>query len=116
MANATSRSVDLDTLPKLLILVADELDQLVVRLDALIDANGPWLRVRLRVLEGEVDLQTAEVRAAEALGELRLLTVGASVDVEPSVVGTVLRAPQVVGLDDERVITLPCGSRGTAGS
>jgi hypothetical protein len=44
--------VDLDSPPELLILVADELDQLLVRKNALIDAHRPRSRVGFRVLDG----------------------------------------------------------------
>src|SRR5262245_12755861 len=75
--------VDLDAAAELLVLVADELDQLLVGQVALIDPHRPWLGVRLGVLDRHVDLQAAEVQAAEALGDLGLAAVRAAVDVQP---------------------------------
>jgi hypothetical protein len=57
--------VDLHTAPELLILVADELDRLLVDDDALVDADGERLRVRLRIVDRDVDFQLAEDRAAD---------------------------------------------------
>src|SRR3954451_2357900 len=96
-------SVELDAPPELLILVADELDDLVVWRDLLVDAERDRPGVGLGVLEGDVDFQFAVSGAAEALDEFRLLRVRAAAHVEPSVVGARLRSPQVVRLDHERV-------------
>jgi hypothetical protein len=49
--------VDLDPSTKLLILVADRLDRLLVHHRALVDADGERLRVRLRILDRDVDLE-----------------------------------------------------------
>jgi hypothetical protein len=57
--------VDLHTAPELLILVADELDRLLVDDDALVDADGERLCVRLRIVDRDVDFQLAEDRAAD---------------------------------------------------
>ena len=46
------------------VLVADEFDDLIVGRDLLIDANGEWLRIGLRVLEGDIDFELA-VRGPE---------------------------------------------------
>src|ERR1700730_15690158 len=78
-------SVDLDASPELLILVADELDRLLVHHRALVDADGERLRVRFRVLDRDVDLELAEDRAAEALREFRLIAVRTPAHVQPSV-------------------------------
>src|SRR5581483_791547 len=103
-------SVDLDPAPELLVLVADELDRLLVGQQPLIHPDRPRLRVRFRILEREIDLQVPVGRPAEPLGELRLAAVRAAVHVEPAVVRAVLRAAQVVRLDDERV-ALPVADR-----
>src|SRR6185503_21309737 len=95
--------VDFDSATELLILVADELDELAVRHDALIDAHRPRLRVRLRIVHGHVNLEVRIVQTPEALGELRLLTVRAAVDVEPSIVRAIFGAAQVVGFNHERI-------------
>src|SRR6266852_6298237 len=92
-------SVDLNFSPELLVLVTFEFDQLLIDDQPLIDAYGPGLRVRFRILERDVDLQVIEGRPAEFLGELGLLTVRTAVDVEPAVVRSVFRAAQVIGFD-----------------
>src|SRR5688572_26565275 len=74
-------SVDLDLLPELLVLVADELDQLFIGQKALIDADGPRLRIRLRIFDRQIDLQVVERRTTEALGEFRLVAVRTAVHV-----------------------------------
>ena len=53
-------------LGRLLVLQADELNQLRVEHDALFDRDGPRLRVRLRILDGDLDFQRSEVHSAEA--------------------------------------------------
>src|SRR4030095_369239 len=103
--------IDLDATPELLVLVADELDQLLIGQIALIDPDGPRFRVRLRIVDSYVDLQVPERGAADALSEFRLPAVRAAIDVEPSVVGTVVFcAPQIVGFDDKRV-AIPTADR-----
>src|SRR4030095_8926299 len=62
-----ARSIDLDLSPELLILVADELDRLLVHRHALIDADRERLRVRLRVLDSHVDFELAEEGGGGAL-------------------------------------------------
>jgi hypothetical protein len=52
------------------VLEADELDQVGIRQQALVDPDGPRLRVGLRVVDRDVDLQGAEVRAPEAFDDL----------------------------------------------
>src|SRR5215471_3600848 len=96
-------SVDLHPPAKLLVLVADELDELGVRHDLLVDADREWLRVRLRIVDRDVDFEPPERGPAEALCELGLLAVRTAADVEPAVARTVFGAAQVVRLDDERV-------------
>ena len=95
--------MELDAAAELLVLVADELDQLLVGHQPLIDAHRPWLRVRLGILDRQIDLQMAVSRPPDALGELGVAAVRAAVDVHPAVVGTIFRASKIVGLDDERV-------------
>src|SRR5215831_378786 len=96
-------SVDFDPPAKLLVFVADELDELGVRHDLLVDANRERLRVRLRIVNRDVDLEPAEGGPAEALREFGLLAVRTAADVEPAVARTVFGAAQVVRVDDERV-------------
>src|SRR5688572_6166587 len=102
-APAAGPSVDLDSATELLILVTDELDQLLVGHEALIDADRPWFRVCLRIIDRQVDLQVSERRPTDALGEPHLLTVRTAVHVEPAVVRAVFGAAQVVGFDNQRV-------------
>src|SRR5580765_4345394 len=107
---ASSLLVDLDLSSELLILVADELDQLRVGQDLLVDPDGKRLGVRLRIVDGDVDLEPSECRPPETLGEFRLLAVWATADVKPAIARTILRASEVVGFDDERV-ALPAADR-----
>src|SRR4030095_14824404 len=79
---ASSGSIDLYAPPELLVLVADELDNLIVRRDLLIDANRKWSRVGLRVGERYVDFQLAVCWPANALDELGLVRVWAATHVE----------------------------------
>src|SRR5690606_28989666 len=65
--------------------------------------HGPGPRVRLRIVDSEVDLQVAERRTPEALDDLRFPRVRAAVHVEPAVERTVLRTAQVIRLDNEIV-------------
>ena len=78
--------------------------------DALIDAHRERLRVRLRILDGDVHLQVAVGRPLAAVRELRLLGVWAAVDFEPAVVRAVLSSSQIVRFDHE-VIALPVSDR-----
>ena len=94
--------IDLDALPELLILVADELDRFVVQ-ESLIDADRERLRVRLGVVNRHVDFELSEHGTAESLSEARLVAVWAAAHVEPAVVGTGFIAAQIVRLDDERI-------------
>src|ERR1700719_894801 len=73
---STRPSVDLDAPSELLVLVADELDSLGVGEELLVDADRERFRVRLRVVDRHIDLEAAEGRAMEPLGELCLLAVG----------------------------------------
>src|SRR5262245_10061413 len=101
--HSVAQLVDLDATPELLVFVADELDQLLIGQIALVDANGPWLRVGLRIFERRIDLQVAERGAPNALSELRFPAIRAAIDVEPSVVGTLFGASQVVRFDNEGI-------------
>src|SRR5262249_42287191 len=100
---SSHESVDLHASAKLIVLVADELDDLVVGRDLLIDANREWLRVGLRVLEGQIDFEPAVRGPANALGEFRPVRIRAAPHVEPAIERTRLRAAQIVCLDHERV-------------
>ena len=71
-------SIDFDHLSELLILVADEFDQFFLRPDSEINAHGPRLRVRLRVVDRQIDLQLTIAETTEALGEFRTPAVWAS--------------------------------------
>src|SRR5215213_8367597 len=55
----------------LLVLVTDEFDHLVFGRQTLRDANRPRRRVRLRIVNGDVDAQRAVVEAREALGQFQ---------------------------------------------
>src|SRR5215470_4196396 len=100
---SSETSVDLHPPAKLLVLVADELDELGVRHDLLVDANRERFRVRLRIVNRDVDLEPAEGGPVESFREFGLLAVRTAADVEPAVARSVFGAAQVVRLDDERV-------------
>src|SRR5262252_8555276 len=85
-------ALDFDATAELLVLVADELDHLLIRRDALIDAYGERLRVRLRIFDRDVHLQVAVRWTADAVRELRLLGVRAAVHIEPAVARAVFRS------------------------
>ena len=108
---AARGSADLDALPELLVLVADELDRLVVGHDSLVDAQHKHtFGERFRVLERHVDLELAVDRTAEALDELRLIAIRRAAHVQPAVERPLFGAAQVVGFDDERV-AVPASQR-----
>src|SRR5262245_14886961 len=92
------------TTVELLILETHEFDQLGVDEQPLIHAHRPRFRVRLGIVDGDVDLQRAEVGPAESLGQLSSRRQRRAVDVEPYVIAEVRR------LDDERV-AVPAASR-----
>src|SRR5688572_4630162 len=82
---------------ELVVLEADELDEVRFGQQPLVDAHRPWLRVRLRVVNRHVDLQRAHVRSSEALDDTPLGREWRSVDVEPPAV------LEVRALDDQCV-------------
>src|SRR6185503_3377643 len=103
--------VQLNSAAELLIFVAYELDQFLIRQQPLIDAHRPRLGVRLRIFDREVDLQMAERRPAETLRDLRLARVRTAVHIQPTVGRTVLiGAAQVVCLDHQ-VVAVPVTDR-----
>src|SRR5947207_11576452 len=69
-----------------IVLVADEFDQFFIRAETPVDADGPRLRVRLRMVNRDVDLDAAVGRPAEALGDFRAARERRAVDVEPAFV------------------------------
>src|SRR5688572_5991644 len=82
---------------RLLILVADELDELGVREEALVHADREWFLVSRWIFDGYVDLQCAVTRPAEALRHPAAARQRAALHVEPDVVA------EPDGLDDELV-------------
>ena len=73
-------------LRRLLVLVADELDELLIGDEPVVDAHRPRPRVGLGVLDGDVELEPAVGDAAESLGDARRAAEVAAVHVEPAVV------------------------------
>src|SRR5688500_12286628 len=84
-------------LRRLLVLVADELDQLAVRIQPPVHADRYRLRVERRIVNGDGDFDPAVVHAAEALGALRGASERGAIHIQPAVVSTAGR------LDDELV-------------
>src|SRR4051794_24598723 len=68
-----------------LILVADEFDQFLIEHDLMTDPHGEGLRVRLRVIDRDIDFHVAEVRAPPAFDQLALFRQRATEYVEPTV-------------------------------
>ena len=86
-----------------LVLLADELDDLLIGHEHLVVPDRPRLGVGLGIVHGDVDLHPPVAHAAEPLGHLRLLGHRRAVDVEPSVIA------ESVALDDERVAVPAAG-------
>src|SRR5262252_3548979 len=80
-----------------LVLIANELDQLLIERKLVAHANGERLRVRFRVVDRYVDFEVTVVRSPPALGHLALRRHRAALDVEPHVVA------EADSLDDERI-------------
>src|SRR5688572_3324557 len=93
----SSALVNLHSSPELLVLVADELDHVRVHLNLLIHPHSERLRVRLRVVDGDVDFETAETRSTVALGDHRLISQRTPSHIQPAIVA------EVVGLRQQYV-------------
>ena len=73
-------------LQELLVLVADEFDHLrAVGHDLLLYSDGERPRVRLRIVNRDVDLQLSEVHAPEPFGQLQRVGERVACSVEPSI-------------------------------
>src|SRR5688572_31726574 len=55
---------------KLLVFQADFVDQVCVQDDLLFQRNGPRLRVRLGIIDGDLHLEVSEVRPADLFSNL----------------------------------------------
>src|SRR5919204_3927267 len=89
---------------ELLILEADEFDHFAVDYEALIHANGPRPRVRLRIVDRDVDFEGPERRTPEVLCQLRGVGQRVADDIEPPCV------PEPRRVDDKR-IAVPSADR-----
>src|SRR2546428_5517936 len=96
-------SVDLHAVSKLLVLVADELDQFLVGEKALVYTNSERFRIGLWIFNRDVDLEMTEGRTPDAFREFHLLAIWTAIDIQPTVERAVFRSAQVVGLDHKRV-------------
>src|SRR5437867_7394678 len=76
---------------------ADELDHFLVQQDALLHGNGPWLRVRFLIVNGDFDFEVPEVWPAKSFGYFRSISQRIADDIEPTLVDETIR------LDDERI-------------
>jgi len=106
-------SSDFDALTELLVLVADELDRLLVGRHALVDAHRDGPCERLGVLDRDVDLELAEDRPAEPLDERGLAAVRRAAHVQPPVELALLGAAEIrysdsKTLDMTQQVTLLC--------
>jgi hypothetical protein len=70
IARRRSSCVIAELAAEFLVLEAHELDQIRVGQQALIDTYRPRLRVGLGIVNGDVDLEAAEVRPAQSLDDL----------------------------------------------
>src|SRR5260221_14330543 len=88
----------------LLVLPADEFDEVRVELDGLIDLHRPWPGIRFGIIDGDFDFQIAVIHAPEPLDPLCGVGQRSAVDIEPPAV------PESGGLNHQRV-TLPLPGR-----
>src|SRR5262250_1649516 len=65
---------------------ADELDHFLVQQDALLNGNGPRLRVRFGIVDRDFDLEVPEVWPAESFGHFRSISQGIADDIQPTLV------------------------------
>src|SRR5690348_7893794 len=70
----------------MIVLLADELDQLFVDAEPPVDAHRPWFCIGLRVVDSDVDFDPSVVRPAELFGDLRAGREGGALNVQPSLV------------------------------
>src|SRR5262245_24732928 len=68
---------------EVLLVLAHDLDQLVVQDQALRDRDRPRLGIELRILDRHLDVQVSEVTATESLGQPHSIAVGMPAVIEP---------------------------------
>src|SRR5688572_26695514 len=85
----------------LVVLFADALDQIGTRYEPPAQPDRPGLRVRLRIIDGDVDIDAPDGGPREALGHAQRLGRGKTAHVEPRLAVLSDR------LDDEGVILPP---------
>src|SRR4030095_269267 len=66
--------------------LTDELNQFSIGIDALIQLDGPWLRVRLGIVDSDLDFQVAVVRPSKPLCDFGCRSHRAATNVQPDVV------------------------------
>src|SRR6185295_1001328 len=79
------------------VFVADELDELGIRHQALLDREGKWPSERLGVVHRDLDLERADIEPPKAFGHFQLVARRCAVLVDPRLI------PEARGLNDERV-------------
>src|SRR6185436_13910999 len=87
----------LHPLVRLFVLEAELVDQFRIELDVLAQLDGERLRVILRIVDGELDVECPVVRPRDPLGHLGDVAHRAASGVDPEIVAEALRA------DDQRV-------------
>jgi hypothetical protein len=109
MFASTTRILAARHLQELLVLVADEFDQFrAVDHDRLLDSYREGPGIGLGIVNGEVDVQVAEVHAPEPLRQPQRVGERAAVEIQPPVGGRVAEgAAEVVRIDDQRVAVPP---------
>src|SRR5262249_37322449 len=74
-----------------ILIKADELDHLLVQQNALLHGNGPWLRVRFGIIDGDLDLEVPEVWPSESLGYFRRIGQRIADNIQPTLVDETTR-------------------------
>ena len=84
-----------------LVLAAEVLHQLGVERDVLVKSDGPWARVRFRIIDGDLEVQASIIRPPELLRDRRCARKRIAATIRPPVILETRRP------DDERVAHPP---------
>ena len=84
--------------------LTDEFNQFGVGVDALIQFDGPGLRVRLRIVDRDLDFKVAVVRTPEPLGDFAGRSQRATANIQPDVVNE-------TGCFDDQSVPFPLSYR-----
>src|SRR5881397_2696092 len=70
---------------------ADELDEFIIKQDALLHGNSPRLGVSFGIVNGDFDLQIPEIWPMESLGDFRRIGQRVADDIQPTLVDETAR-------------------------